>query len=82
LDGRKQNNLGDFNDLSVQQEMLLAKQQALTGRNKRSIKIAAALGGLLAHLNGEHRQVRQKFESTFAAFASEENIDQFLETVE
>ncbi len=72
-----QNNLGDFNDLSVQQEMLVGHQAKLTGRSRRSVVIASAIGGLLAHLDAQHKQVRKKFESTFSDFASENNIERF-----
>lgn len=72
-----QNNLGDFNDLSVQQDMLSMRLQGLTGRSKKSLQIAGAIGGLLTHLNEEHRKTRLKFESTFTEFASEENIERF-----
>jgi CHAD domain-containing protein len=72
-----QNNLGDFNDISVQQEMLIVYQDELSGRNKRSIGIAAALGGLITHLAEEHTQIRQKFGNTFRRFASGKNIEQF-----
>ncbi len=74
---RLQDNLGDFNDISVQQEMLIVFQNELTGGTKRSIGIAAALGGLISHLADEHVQIRLRFEKTFGRFACEENREKF-----
>ncbi len=75
-----QNNLGDFNDLSVQQEMLTHYQEGLTGRSKRTVMVASALGGLIAHLSDGHQSVRKKYEKTFTAFSNEENIALFENT--
>ena len=69
-----QNNLGDFNDLSVQQEML---QQYLAGVKPGTIKsrkLSAAIGGLLTNLYHEHKQVRSHFEEHFKRFAARENV--------
>ena len=70
---RVQDNLGDFNDLSVQLEMLHATVNNLKGRNKRSIQLAASLGCLVAMLRGEHQAVRGKFNRTYRSFATDEN---------
>ncbi len=72
-----QNNLGDFNDVSVQSEMLSGYIEDLSGRSKRSVQIAAAVGGLVTHLDNQHANIRQKFEGTFTAFSSEKNVSQF-----
>jgi len=77
-----QNNLGDFNDISVQLNMLSKCRDALNGRNKRSIKIAASIGGLVAHLHDHHQQIRKKFESSFSGFASPDNIERFTNTLQ
>jgi CHAD domain-containing protein len=69
-----QDNLGDFNDLSVQQDLLLGKLDELSGRGKRTMKLAAALGGLIAALADRHRVVRGEFNATYAAFATDQNI--------
>jgi len=68
-----QDNLGDFNDLSVQTEMLNSKIQSLRGRNKQTIMLAAALGSLVTMLKNEHEVVRGQFRNTYAAFSTEEN---------
>ncbi len=70
-----QNNLGDFNDYSVQKNMLIQKLTSLRSDAPQAIETAAALGGLIVHL-GEHQQlVRTRFEKTFQEFATEENIE-------
>ncbi len=74
---RVQNNLGDFNDISVQGEMLSGYLQNMSGRSKRSIYIAAAVGGLVTLLDNRHNRIRQKFEGTFAEFSSEKNVTKF-----
>ena len=68
-----QDNLGDFNDLSVQIDMLNSTLLELKGRNKRSILLAAALGSLITRLKSEHQQVRAQFHSTYKAFRTEKN---------
>jgi len=75
-----QNNLGDFNDLSVQQHMLAGYHSRLAGRSKRDVEIAAALGGLLTHLAGEQQLVRKNFKRTFKRFTKKENIRLFEQT--
>lgn len=69
-----QDNLGNFNDLSVQQKMLGQYQSELSVKDqKNAIKVAAALGGLITHLHEEQMAVRGNFEQTFAQFTSIEN---------
>jgi len=71
---RLQDNLGDFNDLSVQQKMLGQYQDELAVKEqKNAIKVAAALGGLITHLHEEQTAVRFKFEQTFEQFTTVEN---------
>lgn len=72
-----QDMLGDFNDISVQLEMLSQFQERLTGRSKRSIAIAAAIGGLITCLTTEHEELKKRFNTVFAEFASTENIERF-----
>jgi len=73
-----QDNLGNFNDLSVQQKMLGEYQNALALKEqKNAIKVAAALGGLITHLYEEQINVRNKFEQTFEQFTTVENSKLF-----
>jgi len=69
-----QNNLGDFNDLSVQQDMLRHYLAAIRPGTVKSKKLSAAIGGLLTNLYHEHRRVRTQFEETFARFATKKNL--------
>jgi len=75
-----QNTLGDFNDLSVQKDMLGRQLQNLDPNNRASIATAAALGGLIVRLDMHQQEVRGQFEETFTAFASEENV-QLMEQI-
>jgi len=71
---RLQDNLGNFNDLSVQQKMLAQYQDELAGKDpKNAVKVAAALGGLITHLHEEQIDIRCKFEQTFDQFTTVEN---------
>lgn len=75
-----QDNLGSFNDLSVQQEMLGRCQSELSMKDrKNAVKVAAALGGLITHLHEEQKLVRGHFEETFGQFTSAENKRLFEE---
>ncbi len=69
-----QNNLGDFNDLSVQQEMLAGYLSQIPPGTKKSRELAAAIGGLMTDLADRHREVRTHFEETFAHFAGKKNL--------
>ncbi len=69
---RLQDNLGEFNDLRVQQEFL--EGQLADVRHLRPAAAgAAAIGGLLVHLRTRQRKVRSEFAATFRRFAAEEN---------
>ncbi len=70
-----QNNLGDFNDLSVQQEMLAHFLATIKPGTIRSREMAAAIGGLMTALSRQHKEVRTHFEETFARFARKKNLN-------
>jgi CHAD domain-containing protein len=70
-----QNNLGLFNDLSVQQEMLNSYLATLKPGSGKAKKMGAAIGGLLTNLYHEQQQVRTAFENVFIKFAAQENIE-------
>ena len=63
-----QDNLGAFNDLSVQQDILGRELDGLRAKNLQTIRFAAALGGLIAVLADKHQTVRGEFEATYADF--------------
>ena len=75
-----QDNLGDFNDLSVQQWMLEDYHAGLAGRSKRDLKIASAIGGLISNLTREQQLVRQDFKRIFKRFSKKDNIRLFHQT--
>jgi len=77
---RLQDNLGDFNDLSVQQEMLALRLAELSGRTQRTMQLGASLGGLISVLAGKHRSVRQAFQKSYSNFSKTGNRD-LLDTV-
>jgi len=70
-----QDNLGDFNDLSVQQDMLALRLSELRGRSKRTMQMSASLGGLITALAGKHRFVRRAFQKTYSGFSKTGNRD-------
>ncbi|MDU9048159.1 MAG: CHAD domain-containing protein [Candidatus Electrothrix sp. Rat3] len=69
-----QNNLGLFNDLSVQQEMLNNYLAGLKPDSDKTKKMGVAIGGLLTNLYHEQQQVRTEFEAVFNQFSSQENV--------
>ena len=71
-----QDNLGAFNDLSVQQWELMADLNAALPRGQcedRSL-CAAAIGGLVAQLHAQQRVVRREFAHAFAAYKKKKNV--------
>jgi len=77
-----QNNLGEFNDIAVQLEMLARHRDTLSGKSTRSLNIAAAIGGLITHLSGEHAALRQEFEQVFVDFGAANNIKKFYAAID
>ncbi len=69
-----QNNLGDFNDLSVQQDMLKYTLSVLKPGTVKTRTTSASLGGLLTNLYHEHQRVRSRFDESFARFSESENL--------
>jgi CHAD domain-containing protein len=76
---RMQDNLGAFNDLSVQRQRLEADLNRLLDRGTSGAALAeaAALGGLITALAAERKQVRKRFARTFAAFDSRDVGERF-----
>ncbi len=68
-----QTNLGDFNDLFVQQETLRKYLKEINLQDKDSINSAAAIGGLITHLFSERQKVRKAFKKTFNSFNKSSN---------
>ena len=72
-----QENLGDFNDLSVQQKFLNEYIAGIDPKTSQSIMLAAATGGLITRLAYDQAQVRSHFLSVFRVFSSNENKEYF-----
>jgi len=70
-----QDNLGEFNDLSVQQADLRAFLEMPSAR--RESATSAAIGTLIARLEDRRHQVRGEFADVFRKFASPENADDY-----
>ena len=68
-----QDNLGEFNDLSVQQEYLMHMAAELPIDYRRSRKALVATGYLVENLGYEQKGVRANFAHTFTEFASQGN---------
>ncbi len=68
-----QDNLGRFNDLSVQQAFLYEKLENVSPANQQAVSYAASLGALISALHREQAVVRQSFFKVFAGFAARKN---------
>jgi CHAD domain-containing protein len=72
-----QDNLGDFNDLSVQQEYLMHMAEELPIDDPRSRKALVATGYLVENLGYRQKKVKANFADTFTEFASRANQELF-----
>lgn len=69
-----QDNLGEFNDLSVQEHLLSARLAGLSGKGRATVRQAAALGGLITVLAARRRRLRADFAALSGAFSAAENV--------
>jgi CHAD domain-containing protein len=67
-----QDNLGDYNDLSVQQKSLKKYLETITQENSHPLQISSAIGGLLASLYQQQQNIRGAFAQTFAEFIGQD----------
>lgn len=72
-----QDNLGDFNDLSVQEAYLMRTASEMAARRIPTPDTLMAIGALVAALDAERAEVRADFAETFAAFAARDNRQRF-----
>jgi CHAD domain-containing protein len=70
---RLQDNLGDFNDLAVQQEFLKEYLSKLKNNDQNALKIAAAFGGLIVAFNIKQEKIRDSFKVIFKEFSNKKN---------
>jgi CHAD domain-containing protein len=68
-----QDNLGEFNDLSVQQDYLMHIAEELPLDDPRSRKALVATGYLVENLGYKQKKVKANFAATFTEFASPAN---------
>ena len=74
---RLQDNLGDFNDLRVQEEYLLNVAKQLPVSRGQTEKILLAIGSLVGALAGDRKIVRNAFAQAFAGFSAPANRELF-----
>ncbi len=74
-----QDNLGDFNDLSVQEEYLLTMAQNLPLTSRQSKNTLVAIGSLIEKLDAKKQTTRKAFANTFNSFSSPQNQKLFHE---
>lgn len=73
-----QDNLGNFNDYSVQQAALQEQADALAGSAEPdTVEIATGIGGLVTVLHGKQLEERARVTASFAAFDSEDTQERF-----
>ncbi|MEJ2719543.1 MAG: CHAD domain-containing protein [bacterium] len=73
-----QDNLGEYNDLIVQQADLKSFLGNLSaGSSVNVVETAAAVGALIAKLDQRRRQTRREFSAAFEAFAGHANEQRF-----
>ncbi len=68
-----QDNLGEFNDLSMQQGTLKEYFDTIDPKSEQSTLIAAAIGGLIMNLNTRQQHVRAEFSDQFRNFGQKKN---------
>jgi CHAD domain-containing protein len=68
-----QDNLGEFNDLSVQQNTLKEYLDTIDPKSNQAILVAAAIGGLITNLNMRQQHVRAEFSDQFRLFGQKKN---------
>lgn len=72
-----QENLGDFNDLSVQQDFLIQHLSTIKPQTVQVVMLSAAIGGLVARLYVAHQEVREQFLEVFEKFNAPGNQKRF-----
>jgi len=70
---RFQDNLGEFNDLSMQQDTLKEYLDTIDHESDKNMLIAAAIGGLIMNLNIRQQHVRAEFSDQFRHFGQKKN---------
>jgi len=74
---RLQDNLGDFNDLLIQQQSLKEVLANFNPKDRKFISVSMSIGGLISVLNSRQQQVRLLFNARFAEFSKKNIRKQF-----
>ena len=74
-----QDNLGDFNDLCVQEKYLLNIAEELPATGQKHKKVLVAIGSLIGTLDREKQIIKDAFAKTFTGYASPPNKSAFSE---
>ena len=74
-----QDNLGDFNDLCVQEEYLLNISEEPLATGQKQKKILVAIGSLIGTMDREKQIIKDAFTQTFTDYASPPNKIAFSE---
>jgi CHAD domain-containing protein len=64
-----QDNLGDYNDLVVQQQKLYESLQSISSRTKAGKNTVLTLGILIGKLNEKQQRVKKAFAKTFSSYS-------------
>jgi CHAD domain-containing protein len=74
-----QDNLGDFNDLCVQEKYMLNIIEELPATGQKQKKVLVAIGFLIGILEREKQIIKNEFAKTFTNYASSRNKNAFSE---
>ncbi len=74
-----QDNLGDFNDLCVQEKYLLNIAEGFPTTGQKHKKVRVAIGSLIGTLDREKQIIKDAFAKTFTGYASPPNKRTFSE---
>jgi len=70
---RLQDNLGEYNDLALQQSQLESIMSCSTKKQNDNVQSAVATGGIIAMLHQRQQVVRKAFSQSFNEFSSAKN---------
>ncbi len=74
-----QDNLGQFNDLDIQQQELKKYLSKLALANNNSSLTYASIGGLISNFYQKQLEVRKSFKEVFDKFKEERNINLYIQ---
>jgi CHAD domain-containing protein len=67
-----QDNLGDYNDLVIQQKRLIDSAREITPRTRGGKNTVLALGILIGKLNEQQQMIKKEFVNSFSSYAAKE----------